>query len=86
MNEFVARLSCVLYEVGVAFGMECHIIFDMQTVHSMNSYSSVVGVMHCVATDVALPCETYHMEVNGISSQLECLSHSSEFCVLYSSN
>ena len=86
MNEFVACLSCVLYEVGVAFRMECHIIFDVQAMHSMNSHRSVVGVMDCVATDVALPRETNHMEVNGISTQFECLSHTSEFCVLYSTD
>ena len=53
----------------------CNILSDSQIVHSVDSASSIVGLLNSVTPDVGVVHSADQVEVNGVSVELEGLSH-----------
>lgn len=79
-------LCSVLDEEGVTFGVVGNVIHDAEVVNSVNSASSVVGLMNGVSSDVRFVNDANQMEMNRVTTQLEGLANIEKLGVFDSCN
>ena len=70
----------------MAFNIERHIFNNSQVVDTVKSASSVKRLLDSVSFNVRVMNDTYQMEMNRISSKLECLPNIEEVNIFNSSS
>ena len=74
MVIIVICLYSILNEESVTHSIVRNVIFDSELVHTVSSYSSIVGVVNCVTNYIRLVNISNHMEMNWVASELKCLT------------
>ena len=66
----------------MAHGIVRHIVLHLEIVHTVNSHGTVVRLMNGIVAHVRLVHGANHVEMDGVSSELEGLTDVSELDVL----
>jgi hypothetical protein len=82
----ILSLSSVFNKDSVAHGIVGNVIDDLEIVHSMESDGTIVSLMDSVIPGIGLVNCSNHMEMNGVATQLESLTHICEFNVFNLAN
>jgi len=82
----VLCLNSILNEDVMAHSVVNNIVFNCEVRHGVDSDSSVVSLMDGVTLDQRLGNSADDVEVDRVSSQLECLTNIEEFSVKNASN
>lgn len=72
-------LCGILDEESMTLDVICYILYKPQIMNSVNSASSVVGLMDCITNDVGVVNSSDQMEMDWISTQLEGLAYIEKF-------
>jgi hypothetical protein len=60
-----------------------YIILDLEIVNSMQCYSTIVSLMDCITPHVGLVNGSNHVEMNGITTELERLTDVCKLNIFY---